>query len=110
MMDHPSKDSTEPGDCIEPGDRIEPGDCAETGNCKACTPRLMTSPAMMSRWISDVPSQIRSTRSSRYRRSTGYDRSYPRPPKICTHRSTTRPAASDADSLAMDALACRVLR
>ena len=34
---------------------------------------------------------------------------YPRPPKICTARSITRPAASEAVSLTIAALACRSL-
>ena len=38
------------------------------------SPRLATSLPMISRWISDVPSQIRSTRMSRYSRSHGFSR------------------------------------
>ena len=41
---------------------------------KASCPRLRSSLPMTIRWISDVPSQIRSTRSSRQRRSTGCSR------------------------------------
>ena len=37
-------------------------------------PRLSISFAMTSRWISEVPSQMRSTRSSRHSRSTGLSR------------------------------------
>ena len=40
----------------------------------AAAPRLTSSFATTTRWISDVPSQIRSTRRSRYRRSTGFSR------------------------------------
>ena len=38
------------------------------------TPRFSSARAMISRWISDVPSQIRSTRSSRKNRSAGNSR------------------------------------
>ncbi len=38
------------------------------------TPRFSIARATISRWISEVPSQIRSTRSSRKKRSAGYSR------------------------------------
>ena len=60
---------------------------------------------MMWRWISLVPSQIRSTRASRHQRSTGSSAIRPMPPKICTAASVIRPSASDAYSLAMAASA-----
>ena len=46
-----------------------------TGMSRNAVPRLMSSLATMTRWISEVPSQIRSTRTSRYMRSMGYARS-----------------------------------
>ena len=69
------------------------------------TPRFSRARAMITRWISEVPSQIRSTRSSRRNRSGANSRMYPRPPKTWTTRSAHRQAASDANSLASDALA-----
>ena len=42
-----------------------------TGRSRNAVPRLISSLAMMTRWISEVPSQIRSTRTSRYIRSIG---------------------------------------
>jgi len=60
---------------------------------------------MTSRCTSLVPSQIRSTRSSRRNRSATLLRMYPRPPKIWTARSAHRPAASDTNSFAIEALA-----
>ena len=46
-----------------------------TGRSRNAVPRLISSLAMMTRWISEVPSQMRSTRTSRYIRSMGYARS-----------------------------------
>ena len=46
-----------------------------TGRSRNAVPRLISSLATMTRWISEVPSQMRSTRTSRYIRSIGYDRS-----------------------------------
>ena len=60
---------------------------------------------MMCRWISLVPSQIRSTRASRHQRSAGNADIRPMPPKTCTAVSVTRPSISDANSLAMAASA-----
>jgi hypothetical protein len=40
----------------------------------ASAPRFRSSLPITTRWISDVPSQMRSTRSSRYNRSTGCSR------------------------------------
>src|SRR5206468_4144423 len=74
----------------------------------AGTPRLKSWSATITRWISEVPSQIRSTRSSRKNRSATFSRMYPRPPKICTARSATRPAISLAYSLASEHCACWV--
>jgi hypothetical protein len=51
---------------------------------------------MMCRWISLVPSQIRSTRASRQNRSIGSSLMRPIPPKICTAWSATRPSVSEA--------------
>ena len=51
---------------------------------------------MMCRWISLVPSQIRSTRASRQNRSIGSSLIRPMPPKICTAWSVTRPSVSEA--------------
>jgi uncharacterized cupin superfamily protein len=64
---------------------------------------------MIARWTSLVPSQIRSTRSSRKNRSATFSRMYPRPPKTWTARSATRPAISDAYSLAIEHCACWTL-
>jgi transposase len=41
---------------------------------KAAVPRLRNWPPMMTRWISEVPSQMRSTRTSRFSRSTAFSR------------------------------------
>ena len=51
---------------------------------------------MMWRWISLVPSQMRSTRASRQKRSIGRSSMSPMPPKICTASSVTRASISDA--------------
>jgi hypothetical protein len=51
---------------------------------------------MMWRWISDVPSQIRSTRASRQNRSIGKSDISPMPPKICSVVSVTRASISVA--------------
>src|SRR6266513_2878166 len=60
-------------------------------------------PATMRCWISVVPSEIRSARTARYSRSTGWDASTPRPPRICTASSTIRWAASVAKAFAIAA-------
>jgi hypothetical protein len=60
---------------------------------------------MMCRWISLVPSQIRSTRASRHQRSAGNCDISPMPPNTCTAVSVTRPSISDAYSLAIAASA-----
>ena len=52
--------------------------------------------AMMWRWISLVPSQMRSTRASRQKRSIGRSSMRPMPPKICTASSVTRASISEA--------------
>src|ERR671919_519964 len=69
-------------------------------------PRLASWSAMITRWISDVPSQIRSTRSSRKNRSATFSRMYPRPANTCTARSATRLAISDAYSFAIEQWTC----
>src|SRR5437588_1125136 len=46
--------------------------------------------AITTRWISLVPSTMRSIRTIRKMRSTGPSESSPIPPKICTARSATR--------------------
>ena len=51
---------------------------------------------MMWRWISLVPSQMRSTRASRQKRSIGRSSMRPMPPKICTASSVTRASISEA--------------
>ena len=51
---------------------------------------------MMCRWISDVPSQMRSTRASRQNRSIGKSSISPMPPKICKVVSVTRASISEA--------------
>src|SRR6516225_8212410 len=61
--------------------------------------------AMMWRWISLVPSQIRSTLASRHQRSTGSSLIRPMPPKICTAVSVILPSISDAYSFAIAASA-----
>ena len=58
---------------------------------------------MMWRWISLVPSQMRSTRASRQKRSIGSSLISPMPPKICSVWSVMRANASEAYSLAMAA-------
>ena len=50
---------------------------------------------MMWRWISEVPSQMRSSRASRHRRCTGNSSIRPMPPKICTVLSATRLTISE---------------
>jgi hypothetical protein len=60
---------------------------------------------MMCRWISLVPSQMRSTRASRHHRSAGNRDIRPMPPNTCTAVSVIRPSISDAYSLAMAASA-----
>jgi hypothetical protein len=60
---------------------------------------------MMWRWISLVPSQMRSTRASRHQRSAGNPDIRPMPPKICTAVSVIRASISDAYSLAIAASA-----
>ena len=55
--------SAEPG--LAPGRR---------GQARVAGPRLVIWPAMIIRWISLVPSQIRSTRSSRKKRSATFSR------------------------------------
>ena len=60
---------------------------------------------MMWRWISLVPSQMRSTRASRHQRSAGKADIRPMPPKICTAVSVIRPSISEAYSLAIAASA-----
>ena len=50
---------------------------------------------MMWRWISEVPSQIRSSRESRHRRCTGNSSISPMPPWICTVWSATRFSISE---------------
>src|ERR671919_113111 len=69
-------------------------------------PRLASWSAMITRWISDVPSQIRSTRTSRKNRSPTFSRMYPRPANTCTARSATRLAISDAYSFAIEQWTC----
>ena len=51
--------------------------------------------AMMSWWISDVPSQMRSMRASRQKRWIGKSSMRPMPPKICTALSATRKTISE---------------
>ena len=51
---------------------------------------------MMWRWISLVPSQMRSTRASRHNRSRGRSSMRPMPPKICTALSVRRASISVA--------------
>jgi hypothetical protein len=51
---------------------------------------------MMWRWISDVPSQIRSTRASRQKRSSGKSSINPMPPWIWIASSVTRASISEA--------------
>jgi hypothetical protein len=51
---------------------------------------------MMCRWISEVPSQIRSARASRHSRSIGNSFDRPMPPKICTPWSATVHTISEA--------------
>ena len=60
---------------------------------------------MIWRWISLVPSQIRSTRASRHQRSAGKADIRPMPPKICTAVSVIWPSISEAYSLAIAASA-----
>lgn len=62
-----------------------------------------SSRAMIWRWISEVPSQIRSIRALRQMRSTGPSSIKPMPPKICTASSATLPRVSLANSLAIPA-------
>ena len=50
----------------------------------------------MWRWISEVPSQMRSTRASRQNRSTGRSSIRPMPPNTCRLASVTRPSISEA--------------
>ena len=58
---------------------------------------------MMWRWISEVPSQIRSTRVSRHRRSSGNSSIRPIPPNIWMASSVTYWHISLACNLAMAA-------
>ena len=51
---------------------------------------------MICRWISEVPSQMRSTRASRQKRSIGKSSMRPMPPKTCKVASVTRASISDA--------------
>ena len=51
---------------------------------------------MIWRWISDVPSQIRSTRASRQKRASGRSSINPMPPWIWIAASVTRASISDA--------------
>ena len=51
---------------------------------------------MIWRWISEVPSQMRSTRASLQKRSIGKSSISPMPPKICSVVSVTRASTSEA--------------
>src|SRR4029453_15000333 len=64
-------------------------------------PRI--SRAMTMRWISDVPSPISVSLASRKMRSMGNSVMYPAPPWICTALVAAFIAASDANTLAIDA-------
>ena len=56
---------------------------------------------MMWRWISEVPSQMRSTRASRQMRSSAGSSISPMPPWIWIASSATKASISVAFSLAM---------
>ncbi len=62
----------------------------------AHAPTRARSRAMISRWISDVPSQISSSFASRNHFSTGYSREYPKPPSVCTAAQVANIATSEA--------------
>src|ERR671923_356779 len=62
-----------------------------------------SSRAMISRWMSEVPSSISSSLASRIHFSTGYSREYPQPPSVCTAAHVHHMAASDANSFAIAA-------
>ena len=62
----------------------------------AHAPTRARSRAMISRWISDVPSQISSSFASRNHFSTGYSREYPNPPSVCTAAQVANIATSEA--------------
>src|SRR5437773_2189557 len=67
------------------------GPAPDAGDLHApCSAALISRPAMMRCWISVVPSYTRSTRTERYKRSTGCDANRARPPRIWTAPSTIR--------------------
>ena len=76
------------GDGAGPQQPVQPAHHAPRGRKRS---RLM-----MWRWISLVPSQIRSTRASRQNRSTGKSSIRPMPPWICRVASVTRASISEA--------------
>ena len=74
----------------EGGDVPRPEHAAEAGGARNHPPiGRSSSRAMMWRWISEVPSQIRSTRASRQNRSNGRSDMRPIPPWIWMHSSAT---------------------
>ena len=77
-----------PGAAAHDGDGLGPQQPGKVlGHRRAYAPRGRNrSRLMMWRWISLVPSQIRSTRASRQNRSMGKSSISPIPPKICMRR------------------------
>ena len=79
-----------------PATAIERGAKSGPGRDPPHAPTRARSRAMISRWMSDVPSQISSSFASRNHFSTGYSREYPNPPSVCTAAQVANIETSEA--------------